>query len=133
MKKMIFAVACSVFSLTGFAAGVFPVASSQSASSVSCSATPNYYDADFCSTFPPVAVCQCKETAPAAFCGSAQTAYNTMMEFMKSIHAGCEYAVAHNVIPASDEQNCEYRWSCFENGGSFNGHQCQGTGQACSH
>lgn len=130
MKRKILFGACvfvlSFFSFNVLASqDVFPVSFMQSTTKdLSCPATPNYADPDFCSTFPAVAVCQCKITAPPSICTSAHAAYNMMMKILKSVHAGCEYAVTHNVIPASDEGACEDRWNCYINAKTTDDHQC---------
>lgn len=135
MLRGAFIFVLSLFSIGAFAdTAAFSVSLTDSPIvSADCPATPNYYDANFCATFPPVAVCQCKETAPAGFCMSAQVAFQTMMNVFHSIPEGCAYAVKKHIIPTADEKNCEYRWNCFEYGGSFEGHQCNGNGQACPH
>lgn len=126
-------VCLSVFVLlcvnTVFADAIFPV--STGVKSAACPATPSYYSSDFCTSFPPVAVCQCKELGPAGACTSAQQAYDTMIKWFNTIPRGCQYAIDHGVI--SDLKTCIDRWECFENGGTYDGHQCQGNGQACPH
>lgn len=134
-RKVLFSVcvfALSLFSFNVLASqNVFPVPFAQSVvQNLSCPATPSYSDPDFCSTFPAVAVCQCKVTAPPSICTSAHAAFSMMIKILKSVHAGCGYAVAHNVIPASDEGACEDRWNCFEYGKTDDGHLC-GNPQPC--
>lgn len=120
-----------IFANSVFASAIFPV-STTAPQVAACPATPNYYDPDFCSTFPVVAICQCKaEGAPGGWCVTAHQIYGNIMRFFKSVTAGCNYAIAHGVIPAGDLNNCRYRWHCFISGGSFNGKECQGTGDAC--
>lgn len=119
-------------------AAVFPVGSAGAPPQCQPEpSTPSYYAPNFCADFPKVATCQCAEAAPLGFCTnnpkgySARTAFNTMIKFQGTIQAGCQFAISHGIIPASDLEDCIDRWSCFDKGGSYDGHLCNGNGQAC--
>ncbi|OGT42396.1 MAG: hypothetical protein A3F13_03370 [Gammaproteobacteria bacterium RIFCSPHIGHO2_12_FULL_40_19] len=112
-----------------FAGNVFPVATVNS--SASCPSTPSYYDPNFCSEFTPVAICQCEEKASPGWCSTPLQIYTNMMMMFHTIPASCDWAIAHGVIPASDREACIDRWTCFKNGGSPDGHACQGNGNPC--
>lgn len=111
-----------------FAGSIFPISTMNSSA---CAATPSYYDPNFCAKFAPVAICQCEEKASAGWCSSPLQIYTNMMAVFRSIPASCDWAIAHGVIPASDREGCIDRWTCFKNGGSPDGHACQGNGQPC--
>lgn len=108
---------------------VFPV--STVGSSASCPVTPSYYDPNFCAEFAVVAVCQCEEKAPAGWCSTPLQIYTNLINMFKTIGASCDWAISHGVIPASDREACIDRWNCFKNGGTYDGHACQGNGQPC--
>lgn len=81
--------------------------------------------ASFCKEFEASVGCQNPD-----YRGHLKDLHTLMVETFGDIHDACVYGMANGYKMPSVEA-CVQQWTCYMSGGSVNGGQCSGTGNAC--